>query len=75
MREEAIKNSVMGKDDLSTLTNEVDLALGDSHFNEDELKMLGFKKTAVLLVSIFTIVSQAGIFLKAASTVCRIQLE
>jgi len=42
------KDCYKGRIELKSLSNEVDLALGDSEYNEKELKEAGFKKTGVL---------------------------
>lgn len=42
------KDCYKGRIELKSLSDKVDLALGDSIYNEDELKEAGFKKTGVL---------------------------
>ncbi|HEB41655.1 MAG TPA: glycosyltransferase [Candidatus Dependentiae bacterium] len=37
-----------GREELATLCNKFDLAIGDSEFNQNELKSLGFQNTGVL---------------------------
>lgn len=42
------KDCYKGRVELKTLVEKVDLALGDSHYNEQEMKELGFPRTGVL---------------------------
>lgn len=42
------KDCYKGRIEFKTLVGKVDLALGDSHYNEQELKDLGFSRTGVL---------------------------
>ena len=43
-----------GRGELSTLTGSVDLALGDSEFNRQELESLGFPRTSVFPIAVDT---------------------
>jgi glycosyltransferase involved in cell wall biosynthesis len=42
------KDCYKGRLELQNMVDRVDLALGDSHYNEQEMKQLGFKQTGVL---------------------------
>jgi len=42
------KDCYKGRVEFKTLVGKVDLALGDSHYNEQEMKNLGFSRTGVL---------------------------
>jgi glycosyltransferase involved in cell wall biosynthesis len=44
----------LGRQELSTLVGRVDLALGDSEFNRQELEMLGFSPTGVFPIAVDT---------------------
>jgi len=44
----------LGRQELATLAGRVDLALGDSEFNRQELDALGFTRTGVLPIAVDT---------------------
>ena len=44
--------ATMGRQELSTLVGRVDLALGDSEYNRQELEDLGFQPTAVMPIAV-----------------------
>src|SRR4051794_35055523 len=46
--------AALGRQELQTLTGRVDLALGDSEFNRQELEALGFGPTGVLPIAVNT---------------------
>jgi glycosyltransferase involved in cell wall biosynthesis len=46
--------AALGRRELATLAGRVDLALGDSDFNRQELESLGFRPTAVLPIAVDT---------------------
>src|SRR5262245_3857190 len=46
--------AALGRRELATLAGRVDLALGDSDFNRQELEALGFEKTAVMPIAVNT---------------------
>jgi glycosyltransferase involved in cell wall biosynthesis len=44
----------LGRQELATLVGQVDLALGDSEFNRQELQALGFRRTGVFPIAVDT---------------------
>jgi len=46
--------AALGRDELCTLVGRVDLALGDSEFNRQELEALGFARTGVFPIAVDT---------------------
>jgi glycosyltransferase involved in cell wall biosynthesis len=46
--------AALGRRELATLAGRVDLALGDSEFNRQELESLGFERTAVMPIAVNT---------------------
>src|SRR6185503_7500268 len=46
--------AALGRQELATLAGRVDLALGDSEFNRQELESLGFERTGVLPIAVNT---------------------
>jgi glycosyltransferase involved in cell wall biosynthesis len=46
--------AALGRQELATLAGRVDLALGDSNFNRQELEALGFTRTGVLPIAVNT---------------------
>jgi glycosyltransferase involved in cell wall biosynthesis len=46
--------AALGRRELATLAGRVDLALGDSEFNRQELAALGFERTAVMPIAVNT---------------------
>jgi glycosyltransferase involved in cell wall biosynthesis len=46
--------AALGRRELSTLVGRVDVALGDSEFNRQELESLGFQRTGVLPIAVNT---------------------
>ena len=46
--------AALGRSELATLVGRVDLALGDSTFNRQELEALGFQRTGVLPIAVNT---------------------
>ena len=46
--------AALGRQELATLAGHVDLALGDSEFNRQELEALGFQRTGVLPIAVNT---------------------
>ena len=46
--------AALGRDELSTLAGRVDLALGDSEYNRQELDTLGFDRTGVFPIAVDT---------------------
>jgi glycosyltransferase involved in cell wall biosynthesis len=46
--------AALGRQELATLAGRVDLALGDSNFNREELDALGFARTGVLPIAVNT---------------------
>ena len=44
----------LGRDELATLAGRVDLALGDSEYNRQELEALGFDRTGVFPIAVDT---------------------
>jgi len=46
--------AALGRQELATLAGRVDLALGDSDFNRQELEALGFKRTGVMPIAVNT---------------------
>ena len=46
--------AALGRRELATLAGRVDLALGDSEFNRQELESLGFERTGVLPIAVNT---------------------
>ena len=44
--------AALGRQDLATLSDAADLALGDSEFNRQELERLGFRRTGVLPIAL-----------------------
>jgi glycosyltransferase involved in cell wall biosynthesis len=46
--------AALGRRELATLVGRVDLALGDSEFNRQELESLGFERTGVLPIAVNT---------------------
>ena len=45
----------LGRDELATLAGRVDLALGDSEYNRQELEALGFGRTGVFPIAVDTV--------------------
>jgi L-malate glycosyltransferase len=46
--------AALGRQELATLAGRVDLALGDSEFNRQELESLGFERTGVMPIAVNT---------------------
>ncbi len=46
--------AALGRQELSTLVNKVDLAMGDSEYNRQELETLGFERTGVMPIFVDT---------------------
>jgi glycosyltransferase involved in cell wall biosynthesis len=46
--------AALGRQELATLAGRVDLALGDSEFNRQELEALGFERTGVMPIAVNT---------------------
>src|SRR5207248_8952690 len=46
--------AALGRDELATLVGRVDLALGDSEYNRQELEALGFDRTGVFPIAVDT---------------------
>ena len=46
--------AALGRQELATLAGHVDLALGDSEFNRQELESLGFERTGVMPIAVNT---------------------
>ncbi len=46
--------AALGRQELATLAGQVDLALGDSDFNRQELEQLGFERTGVMPIAVDT---------------------
>jgi glycosyltransferase involved in cell wall biosynthesis len=46
--------AALGRSDLATLVGRVDLALGDSEFNRQELEAMGFSRTGVMPIAVNT---------------------
>src|SRR5436309_1977542 len=46
--------AALGRDELATLAGRVDLALGDSEYNRQELEALGFNRTGVFPIAVDT---------------------
>ncbi len=46
--------AALGRKELATLSERVDLALGDSEFNRQELEALGFQRTGVMPIAVNT---------------------
>jgi glycosyltransferase involved in cell wall biosynthesis len=49
---EIFRITALGRQDLATLTDSADLALGDSEYNRRELDELGFRRTGVLPIAL-----------------------
>jgi len=49
---EVFRSAALGRQDLATLVGRVELALGDSEFNRQELERLGFAPTGVLPIAL-----------------------